>query len=275
MIPIWSIMGAAVCCYFYRSWNNYLLFSLVISIAILSHVLSDVITPWGTQVLWPLSSYKATLSTSFVIDPLMSSIVLLAVILAVSRKSQATAVIGLFVLLGYIATQATIKFQLLEQTKDYANQHQITATDFVAVPQPLAPLNWSLFIVEDTRYHVSRASLIPGSVLESSGKGNNIVSRVLSQYSPVEGLTWVTLHPYGESSLDQEFALQAWHHPDFSRFRQYADIPAVIHRRSNHDRKCVWFTDLRFDFATGQYFFVHGMCQHSNGKWLLQRNLEN
>ena len=74
---------------------------------LLTHPLLDLFTVYGTQLLWPFSNYRFSLSAIGVIDPVYSGALLLSVFTGLRLKrcpyiSQMIATVALFFTSGYL-----------------------------------------------------------------------------------------------------------------------------------------------------------------------------
>lgn len=114
-------------------------------VALFSHQVLDVITSYGTVLLYPFSLTRFYLDWVFIIDIFLSGI--LAVFVILSRKNltraEHKAKIGLMVASGYILFCALNHTLALHQVKKAAAADGIPYKTAAAIPQPVLPLRWS------------------------------------------------------------------------------------------------------------------------------------
>ena len=263
MIAVWAPLLAGISCFFTRNNKAFIPFSLVAVLALLSHIFTDTITTWGTQILWPFSSYKATLETSFVIDPIMTGLVLLSLLTALYWNKKNLALIGVMLLVVYIGTQAAIKAQMEQYAESYAISKQITNAQIISLPQPLAPFNWTLIIDDGKDYHLARASLLQNASTDPLAESASFFNLLLSYYQPSDNLYWQVVHPFGQDPATMKFSKNAWQQQEFSRFRRFARLPVLLNLERQEKETCAWFADQRFILPTGNppiclcYVLIH------------------
>jgi inner membrane protein len=90
-------------------------------VAVVSHTASDLITVYGTQILVPLSTWRASLGTTFIIAPWFTLVVLAGFIAGFSNTSNRLPRASRAVLLGYLLLQGGLKRQALSIGQDHAS----------------------------------------------------------------------------------------------------------------------------------------------------------
>jgi len=155
----------------------------VVTLCLVTHVLLDTLTIYGTQLLWPLSEYPFGIGSVFIIDPLYSLPLLIgciAVLLtrgATARRIlQAGLVLSTVYLLWGLLAQHIMHNRIQQHLDELApGIHRVTLT-----PAPFNSLLWRFIVrVEGGYYegfmsffdapgkpamqfHASRDELIPG-----------------------------------------------------------------------------------------------------------------
>lgn len=122
-----------------KFWPLFLLSLL----GIYTHVFLDLITSFGTQILWPLSN-RYSLFWVFIVDPWITGGLLAAVILAwkFSPQSAAISKMGILFLVGYILT-AGVSHELAERRiRTELRNQELDVARYAVVPQPFSFLNW-------------------------------------------------------------------------------------------------------------------------------------
>lgn len=267
MVPLWAFFLGGIFSLSSQAKYAFRSFTIVSIIALLTHILGDILTTWGTQILWPLSDYKASLETSFVIDPFITALVLIPLLIALYRNRRVFASLGIFLLVLYVTMQAMIKVEMRKTAESYANSRQISDASITILPQPLSPFNWKLIINDDSQYHLARVSLLLRNSITPESGSTGLVTQFLSHYHPPGNLQWQTIHPLGKGSEINKFARQAFQHPEFARFRRFAKLPLLVGIERKADETCASFTDLRFHFPVIKNPLIYSMCLSQEGKW--------
>ena len=109
MLPLWAVLLAAIFSKLSNTKHALPTFMVVAAIALLSHILTDTLTTWGTQILWPISDYKASLETSFFIDPIMTLLVLIPLLIALYWNKNSIALIGVALLVLVTRAQVSLR----------------------------------------------------------------------------------------------------------------------------------------------------------------------
>ncbi|MFQ5642598.1 MAG: metal-dependent hydrolase [Thiogranum sp.] len=76
LLPLWALLVGVVLALAFKQRRAWPLVTLLAAVAIISHILADLITVFGTQIFAPLSGWRASIGTTFIIDPWFSAIVL-------------------------------------------------------------------------------------------------------------------------------------------------------------------------------------------------------
>jgi membrane-bound metal-dependent hydrolase YbcI (DUF457 family) len=107
LLPVWAALIAALYVAIAGSRGRLFGAAFVASaIALATHVLSDLITVYGTALFYPLSDLRFSLGTTFVIDPVVTAILLAALGFSIVMERRSLARAGLLVLVSYVAGQA-------------------------------------------------------------------------------------------------------------------------------------------------------------------------
>ncbi len=101
---------------------------------LLSHLILDALTSWGTYLFFPFSSKMISLDVLFIIDPLFTS--LLTVLLFLQIKKVVSKKLVIIFLCAYITGNFLIKkqYERMYNRKDYS---------LTMIPKPFTPLKWT------------------------------------------------------------------------------------------------------------------------------------
>lgn len=142
-IPVFAIIPAAV---FYRfgSLKNFRFLWLVAQLGILIHIVCDLVTPYGTQLLAPFSTHRYTLSSLFIVDLYFSGglIVLLLLGRYDARRKKIWKIVGLVFGVGFLAVTFCVqKYADIQVHRAAAGRH-IAFMKISTLPQPLSIFQW-------------------------------------------------------------------------------------------------------------------------------------
>lgn len=263
MLPLWALLLGFFLAAAIRQRGLWRESVLVCGLGILSHILSDMITSWGTEIFAPLSSYRTSLGTTFIIDPYFTLIILSGLVAAIIRHSRLAAQTGIAVLLAYVGMQALLKQQAHEIAETEMLSHQWQQASISTMPQPFSPFFWKIIISADATYHIAYLDLLADEHKPSVSSDSNWIRNLASHYRPASGLDWQHWWHYGPGD-DTETVRTAWLQPTFERYRRFALFPALLSEERDANEQCFRFRDLRFDLPLRKPPFVYGICRYLN-----------
>ncbi|WP_339889409.1 metal-dependent hydrolase [uncultured Flavobacterium sp.] len=125
---------------------------------LVTHVLLDMFTSWGTQILWPLE-YRFALKTIFVIDPLYTIPLLISLIYVwksknfVDRKKYLYR--GLLISSGYLLLTCVLKLVAVHQFEKALEQQNISYQEIIVKPTALNTVLWNANIASVDGYFIA------------------------------------------------------------------------------------------------------------------------
>jgi inner membrane protein len=260
MLPLWALLLSWVLAKLLREPGGWRALVGVCALALCAHIVGDVITSFGTMIFAPLSNWRAVLGTTFIIDLWFTGIIVAGLIAAaLIRRSRLPAIAASVLLAGYVGFQWVQKQRAEDIGRHYAAAHGLAGATVQALPRPVSPFNWTVFVSDDTTHHFAHLNLarqVP-RVLEP---GDGFIAQLDAAYLPVAQARWETRSRYGDSAQTRVLARDAWNAPSLAFFRWFADKPAFdgVTRGST----CVWFADLRFlTPGRGNMPFRYGVCR--------------
>lgn len=249
LLPLWAALLAGGCCALTRRLRDFGEAWRISALALASHLVLDLITAYGTQVGYPFSAQRASLPLAFVIDPFFSLLVALGLALGLRRPGRRAALLGLLLLVPYLGLLAGLRAQALQLAQAHVRAERLAAQRIEALPQPYSPWRWKLVVAETERHHIAQVDLA-------------------DRQAPV----WQRRTRYGDDAAQRTLAEPLWQRPDFAAFRRFAMFPALSAVDEGAARRCVWFTDLRYDLPGWPDTFRYGYCQQPPGTaWRLHR----
>ena len=128
-----------------------------------THVLLDMFTSWGTQILWPLN-YRFALKTIFVIDPLYTVPLVIALIMiwktkdALLRKNYV--IRGLFISSSYLLLSCLIKAYALNKFEKALTKQGIQYSEIIVKPTAFNLILWNANVATEDNYLLGDYSLL-------------------------------------------------------------------------------------------------------------------
>ncbi|MGV9002812.1 metal-dependent hydrolase [Flavobacterium sp.] len=123
-----------------------------------THVLLDMFTSWGTQILWPLD-HRFALKTIFVIDPLYTVPLLIALLYVFRNKSFVTRHLyvlrGLWISSGYLLLTCILKLIAVQKFETALAQQNIVYHELIVKPTAFNTILWNANIATTKGYYLS------------------------------------------------------------------------------------------------------------------------
>ena len=226
---------------------------------VLSWVLAKLLRePGGWRALYGVCALA--LGTTFIIDLWFTGIIVVGLVAAaLFRRTRLPAVIASIVLVGYVGFQWVQKQRAEEIGARYAVTHGLADASVTALPRPLSPFNWTVFVSDDRAHHFAHVNLVREQPLMLAPDAG-LLARLDAAYLPVAQAHWETRSRYGDAAQTEKLARDAWNAPSLAFFRWFADKPAFD--GITHGSTCVWFEDLRFlTPGRGNVPFRYGVCR--------------
>jgi inner membrane protein len=250
LLPLWALLPAALCCALTRQPRAFGEAWRISLLALASHAALDLITAYGTQLAYPFSTQRYSLPLSFVLDPIFSLLVVLGLVAGRRQPGWRAALVALLLLAPPLLLQAGLRAQALQLARAQAQVLGITPQRIEALPQPYAPWRWKLVLAEPAQHHIAQVDLLADTAPPA----------------------WQRRTLLGEHAGQRALAGPLWQRADFAAFRRFAVFPALSAIEDSPERRCVWFTDLRYDLPGWPDTFRYGYCQQPPGAaWRLHR----
>ena len=268
MLPLWALLLAWLLAKLLREPGGWRALYGVCALALCAHIVGDVITSFGTMVLAPLSNWRASLGTTFIIDLWFSGIIVAGLAAAaLFRRTRLPAVAASVLLAAYVGLQWVQKQRAEEIGRQYAAARGLAGAAVHALPRPVSPFNWTVFVSDETAHHFAHLNLVR-SEPRALAPDDGFVARLDAAYLPVAQARWETRSRFGESAATRALAREAWNAPALAFFRWFADKPAFD--GVGDASTCVWFADLRFLTPGRESMpFRYGACRaREDAPWI-------
>lgn len=238
-------------------WRAYYGVSLL---AIGIHILGDLITSYGTQILAPFSNWAPGFNTTFIIDPWLSALLLAGFLASLWWRPRLGAGLGLAAAAALVLFQYTQYRAALDLGYVYADERQFRQTQVEAYPQPFSPFNWLVSVSTADAHYLARVNLRRDEPPAPAPRGAPWFRQVLASYQPPESPGWERYPVFGSGYRDA-LARAAWSQDAFAFYRRFAHLPFLYDTESDGAAECAWFIDLRFDLEGLTPPFRYGMCR--------------
>lgn len=267
MLPVWSLLLGCTLAWITGARSTYKQYSLLCGLGLLSHIVVDLLSVYGTQIFSPLSDYRAGLWLIFDADVCFALIASLGLLVGWSRVCVARW--GLVALVLYLAGQAWFQHAANKVASEYAQREVLSEPVIYALPQPFATFYWRLIVVTPTEYWSAYLSLLPDESRLAPQVEKNFPA--LSEYKSPDLLKWSRTSRYGPEYL-KTLTSEVWNQPEFGSFRKFAQLPVYYGIDKDSALTCIWFTDQRYLIPGLIPPFRYGMCQNAGDKdWSLYR----
>ncbi|RYE38526.1 MAG: metal-dependent hydrolase [Sphingobacteriales bacterium] len=151
--------------------------SLLAFWCLFTHVVLDMFTSWGTQVFWPLPN-RVALKTIFVIDPLYTIPLLIALILAWRRKDFAIrrkqVLLGIYVSSFYLLITCGLKLYATDQFEEALAKRNIAHKDLIVKPSAFNCILWNANVSTKDAYLLGDYSLFDSKPISFKKYNKNI-----------------------------------------------------------------------------------------------------
>ena len=265
LLPLWALILSWVLAKLLREPAGWRALYGVCALALIVHIVGDLITSYGTMIFAPFSDWRAALGTTFIIDLWFSGIILAGLVFsAVFFRSRIPAIAASVVLAGYVGFQFVQKREALELGQQYVQAKGLSGARIVAHPRPVSPFNWTVFVSDEEAHRFAHVNLVRREPRRYA-PGDGFMARIDSPYMPAQQAIWVTRSRYGEA--DRELIREAWNSEALAFFRWFADVPAFD--GVSDGSTCIWFADLRFLTPGREWLpFRFGACREdANAPW--------
>ena len=259
LAPLWALLLALAWSRLAPGPGGWRPYYGVCLLGLLVHLLGDLITLYGTQLLAPLSSTPYALEWTFDVDPWLGLIVAVGFLASQRSRPRRAAVLTLIAATGYLAVQTEMRTRVEAWGALRAAAIGEPAAPVHAIPQPFGPGTWKLVVATEASYAESYVAPLGAIAMDPAASWWPL--RVLAAYRPPGRLSsrqW----PRIESVADPDVA-SAWEAPPMAPFRRFAALPTLYRIDRSGESKCIWFTDLRHALPAQPPAFRYGVCRVS------------
>ena len=192
------------------SWARW---SVAVYLSLATHSLADFFTVYGTQIFWPLTNYPFTHSILFIVDPIYTIPLLVAVISALLMRDRNRALKINALMLGlsslYLVWSTGAKSVIDNRVKKALAINGISTEVYESTPAPLNTLLWRGVAVDDDQYFEIWASIFDdvGQIQIQGFPRNEELISAIGDHPKIEHLRWFTKGQYKVWQSDDQIII--------------------------------------------------------------------
>ena len=211
---------------------------------LMSHVLLDLLTSYGTMILSPFFNHRFSWDLVFIIDLIFSGIILLPLLagLFLKRRAQWICRGSLAGLAVYILFCWFQHGQALSEVRDFSKGLKREILQTAALPQPASPFRWALYVETEDKVFQGFVDLTRKKVPEIASPQASFFDRLNSLYDPSGSISFQSM----EKLPDSPWVKKALAADGIKFYYWFARFPVVKSVNSRDGRHRVEFMDVRF-----------------------------
>jgi inner membrane protein len=177
-------------------------------------VLLDLLTVYGTQILWPLDTTPLAWPIFFIIDPLFTLPILLGALAALLLKRSSSLghrlnMIGLVLSMVYLIWAFGVREFVGERVRDKLAHQHVLYNDLLSTPAPFTTFLWRIVGIDKGQYFETYFSLFDGHtpLFINHYPRNLELIRGLEKHPPVVKLRWFTRGYYAFKRVEKHIVM--------------------------------------------------------------------
>lgn len=219
--------------------------SLLAFWCLVTHVLLDLFTSWGTQILWPLE-HRFALKTIFVIDPLYTIPLLISLIFVWRNKEflvrRKHVIRGLVISSSYLLLTCALKLFAVQQFENDLENQKLSYQELIVKPTAFNCILWNANISTPEGYYLADYSVFDSQPIRFTfySKNRKLEEKLVNSY-------------------------------DFQSLKKISEGWYLVSEQNNR----LYFNDLRFGLLNDspenpQFAFSYRMIPMSDGIYLAE-----
>ena len=231
---------------------------------LVSHVLLDLFTSYGTMIFSPFFENRYAWDLIFIIDLIFSGIVVFPLIASFFWKRKSTwvcrgslIVLTLYVLFGWMQHE-----RALELTKTFSRSLDEEILKVASMPQPASPFRWANYIETNDNIYQGFVDLVRKEPPQQATQSTSFFEKLNSLYYPPDQVaykSWVKL-------LDSPWVKRALQTEGVRFYYWFARFPVVKSVNSTNGTHRVEFMDVRFGVPSIRMPFVYYLEFDNSGR---------
>jgi len=240
---------------------------------LLSHVLLDLLTSYGTMVFSPFFEHRFAWDLVFIIDLIFSGIIILPLLASLFLKRGVRWICrgSLIGLTAYIFFCWFQHGQALREVRGFSKGLTEEVIQIAALPQPASPFRWALYVETGNKVFQGFVDLRRKDLPESASPQASFFERLDSLYYPSGSIPFQSI----EKLPDSPWVKKALASEGIKFYYWFARFPVVKSVNSRDERHRVEFMDVRF-FLPGIHLpFVYYVELDDQGRVLSEGFVED
>jgi len=213
-------------------------------LALLSHVLLDLLTSYGTMILSPFFEYRFSWDLIFIIDLIFSGIIILPGIVSLLIRKRASWICRgiLIALVGYVIFCWVQHQKALALAQSFSKGLKEEILQWAALPQPASPYRWALYIETREKVYQGFVDLGRRERVPSETSSSSYLGRWSPLYDPPQKIHFRSV----EKMPNSAWVKKALDTEGVRFYYWFARFPVVKSMDTNMGRHRVEFMDMRF-----------------------------
>ena len=212
-----------------------------VALVLLTHVTLDAFTTYGTQLFWPLATQPVAVSSIFIIDPLYTTPLLLAVLaglfVGLGPKGRRVQYAALALSTLYLLSTLAGKIMAEKAFDKALTRAGINAEQVFSSPTPFNSVLWRVVAIDGDQYYEGLVSWFDDTPprLEALPRGASEGQRALEDSRQLQRLRWFTGDMLRYDLIDEQWVVtdlrlgMTGYHPfRFALATQTAGEPRLI-----------------------------------------------
>ncbi|MBM4276967.1 MAG: metal-dependent hydrolase [Deltaproteobacteria bacterium] len=243
LIPFYAILFSWLFVKISKRPQFWSFYKICISV-LLSHVLLDLLTSYGTMIFSPFFEHRFAWDLVFIIDLIFSGIIFVPLLasLFLKRRAQWVCRGSLIGLATYILFCWVQHGQALKEVRNFSEGLKEEVIQVAALPQPISPFRWALYVETKANVYQGFLDLTRKDSPEPVSPRSSFFSRLDSLYYPSGNIPFQSWEKLPDSPwVKKALALEG-----IKFFYWFARFPVVksVNLRDGVHR--VEFMDVRF-----------------------------
>ncbi len=189
---------------------SYAQWLLCVFLVLITHAVLDGFTIYGTQLFWPLNIEPTAIGSIFIIDPLYTVPLLIALLVAFRsrHRAQGAVIAGLVVSTAYLVLTLVLQSSVSAITHASLQQQNMSTENVLVAPTPFSLL-WRLVSIDKGTYYEGFYSLLDEDQHVEFVQYNRN-SDMIDQYSdhwPIARMDWFTGGKISASQVNEQLII--------------------------------------------------------------------
>ncbi|WDE07452.1 metal-dependent hydrolase [Thalassomonas viridans] len=270
LAPLWAWILALLWRQYKPCRQQTLLLFWISLAGILSHIISDSLTIYGTRWFSPLLNYQISWDLLFVVDIYFTLSILVTLILLILLRHKPFRACACLIPFAYLVLVIVLKSAAYNRLASPEKNLAQTSAPLILVPQPFSPFYWQAIKVADKAFYQAYLKLTDDNLGNKLSQLSGLAFNHLSYRLPGQ-IHWHRYPLMPDNPDWQTDAEKVWQHEKFSAFRDFTDYPVFYAYHQQAKTSCVWFSDLRYHWPGIVPTFRFGMCKKVGDSWQVVR----